>query len=498
MTARAAAALVFVTSASVLVLEILAGRLLAPYVGVTLETFTGIIGTILAGIAAGNWLGGKAADRSDPARLVGPLVGAAGILALLSVPIVDFLGAGLQGAGPSVIVTLTLFGFFLPATLLAAVSPMAIKLSLRDLDDTGKVVGRLEGVGTAGALTGTFVTGFVLIAQLPTRPTLRILGVLLVLLGVTLAARLRGEGSGREATVQLLVPALLAGTLSLVSPGPCEVESAYFCASIEVDPDRAGGRILRLDTLRHSYVDLDDPEHLEFSYAQALSDVLAVAHPAPAPLDVAHIGGGGFTFPRYLRSTRPGSISTVLEIDPLLPELAVDELGFVPGDDVEVRVGDARLTLGALEPASLDLVIGDAFGGVSVPWHLTTREFVELVRSRLRPGGTYALNMIDYGERAFARAEMATIADVFEHVVVLTPPERLGPRNISSGGNYIIAASIDPLDLQAMLARNASRGDDEAGASSDDGTLAAFIDGAPVLVDDDAPVDQLLTPLPTG
>ncbi len=64
-----AAALVFYASGAVLALEILAGRLLAPYVGVTLESFTGIIGTVLAGIAAGAWIGGRMADRVDARRL---------------------------------------------------------------------------------------------------------------------------------------------------------------------------------------------------------------------------------------------------------------------------------------------------------------------------------------------------------------------------------------------------------------------------------------------
>ena len=139
-----------------------------------------------------------------------------------------------------------------------------------------------------------------------------------------------------------------------------------------------------------------------------------------------------------------------------------------------------------------------AFSGQSVPWHLTTQEFVELVRDKLRPGGTYTLNMIDYGDREFARAEVATIAAVFEHVLVLAPETRLAPRGEGSGGNYVVAASDEPLDVEAILERNRLRGDDEAAVSTSDGSLAAFVDGAQVLTDDHAPVDQLLTPLPTG
>ena len=91
-----AGALVFTTSAAVLILEILAGRLVAPYVGDSLETYSGVIGTVLAGIALGTWVGGWAADRVDPRRLIGPLLVGGGALAIASVPIVRLGRGGLD------------------------------------------------------------------------------------------------------------------------------------------------------------------------------------------------------------------------------------------------------------------------------------------------------------------------------------------------------------------------------------------------------------------
>lgn len=485
---------------------------MAPYVGVTLETFTGIIGTILAGISLGSWLGGRAADRIHPGRLLGPLIAVGGALSLLSVPIVDMLGAGLRGADAVTIVTLTALSFFAPAAVLSAVSPVVVKLRLADLDETGTVVGRLSAIGTAGAIVGTFVTGFVLVANFPTRPTMRAVAVALVLLGIALTIRRPGGGARQDHTITAPNLALTGGValvLSLLSGGPCEFESSYFCATIEEDPERASGRTLRLDTLRHSYVDLEDPTHLEFTYAQALEDVLLTALPPEnGPIAAVHVGGGGFTFPGYLRAVYPrGTTSTVLELDPLLYELAVDELGFDPGPDVEVVTGDARLTLAAVEDDTADLVIGDAFGGVSVPWHLTTAEFADDVHRVLRADGIYAINMIDYGPRDFARAFLATLEAEFAHVAAFAPPERFGPRDEPAGGNYVLVASDRPIDVDAVLARNATpdeeapTGDDEAaianaGRSAD--AFDRFVGDAGVLTDDDAPVDQLLTPLPTG
>lgn len=501
MSPLAAAALVFTSSGAVLALEILAGRLLAPYVGVTLESYTGIIGVILAGIAAGSWIGGRVADRRDPHGLLGPLLTFGGATALLTIPIVDFLGQSMRGARPSTVVILALCGFVVPAAVLSAVTPVVVKIQLRDLDNTGQVVGRLSAVGTFGALFGTFVTGFVLIAALPTRPVIRGIGIGLVLLGVGVWVWMGRRERAQPPTVGALGVAVLAGLASFGQSNPCEYESAYFCAFVEADPDREGGRTLWLDTLRHSYIDVDDPAHLEFSYARTMGDVLAEIAPEGQPLDVVHVGGGGLSLPRYLEATRPGTRSTVLEIDPLLTTIAKQELGYEPIPTIDVVNGDARLHIEQVTDDSADLVIGDAFGGVSVPWHLTTREFLLEVREVLAPGGWYALNLIDYPPLGFARAEAVTLQEVFGHVAVLAPEERLRGQE---GGNFVVVASTDPLPTGEILDRNATRGDDEAGVDSDgvasDPGLSwsDFVGGAEVLTDDHAPVDQLLNPYPTS
>ncbi|MDX1658879.1 MAG: fused MFS/spermidine synthase [Nitriliruptorales bacterium] len=486
MPTALAATIVFVASAAVLVLEILAGRLLAPYVGITLESFTAIIGTVLAGIATGNWLGGRLADRYEPRSLLGPMLVLGGALAFLTIPVVDGLAAGARVADPGTIVLLAASGFFAPAMVLSGVTPTVVKIQLGSLEETGRVVGRLSAIATAGAIAGTFVTGFVLVAAFPTRATIRLLAAGLALGGVLLWLRLR---RWRELTVGGLVAVLVAGGLSFAAADPCQYESAYFCARVVTDPDRASGRTLWLDTVRHSYVDLEDPTHLGFTYSQTMSDVLATVAPPGAPLDVVHVGGGGFTLPRYLRATRPGSDHIVLELDPLLVEIGQDQLGLELRDDIEVRTGDARLTLRDVPDGSADVVVGDAFGGVAVPWHLTTQEFLWEVRRVLTSGGVYVMNLIDHEPLAFARAEVATLRTVFEHVAVLAPPARLRGEE---GGNFVIVASDGELDVAAMLARNEARGDDEAALVDEE--LEAFVDGAQVLTDEHAPVDQLLTP----
>jgi hypothetical protein len=493
MPALAAAALVFLSSAAVLVLEILAARLLAPYVGNTLETYTAIIGTILAGIAVGSWWGGKIADRRDPRTLIGPLLIVGGALGFLAIPLVDGLGVGVRGASAFTTTVLTTLAFFLPAAVLSAVTPAVIKLQLASLDETGTVVGRLSALSTAGAIVGTFLTGFVLVAAWPTRSIVRGTAVFLIVLGLVVLWRLAGAG---RLTAGVTVFTVGAGLFSFAASHPCEFESRYYCAFVVEDEERPTGRALWLDTLRHSYVDLEDPTHLEFAYTQLFGDVADSFRPEGEPIDALHIGGGGFTMPRYLRETRPGSDHLVLEVDPLLVEVSEQELGLDVGDDIEVITGDARLTTRLAEDGEYELVVGDAFGGISVPWHLATREYLLDVQATMTDDGVYVANVIDYGPRDFVRAYAATMQDVFAHVAILGPEDRFGPRDEPTGGNVVVVASDSPLDLDAAIEANRARGGADVALARDE--LARFTGDAPVLTDDEAPVDQLLTPLPTA
>ena len=472
-----AAALVFCTSAAVLVLEILAVRLLAPYVGLTLETYTTVIGVVLAGIALGSWLGGKAADLVTPERLLGPLLVAGGLLAAATVPLVRALGEATSGTEAESLVGLGLFAFLPPAAVLSAVSPVVVKLTLRDLDRTGDVVGRLSALGTAGALTGTFVTGFILVAALPNAPIVIGIGVALAVAGCVL-------GGSRRLLLGAVVAGLVLAGASTAIGQACEVESAYFCARVQVDPADASGRVLLLDDLVHAYVDLDDPRRLELRYARLLGDTLERLRPAPPrPLSALHIGGGGFTLPRYLAATRPGSRSTVLEVDDEVVALARRRLGLTTGPDLRVRVGDARVSLRDEPTDRSDLVIGDAFGSLAVPWHLTTREFLTDVDRVLKPQGLYALNLIDHAPLRFARAEVATLLAVFRHVAVVG--------DVEEGGNLVLLASQRPLRPPAPSAQ-----EDErllTGAA-----VRAFAGDEDALTDAHAPVDQLLTPIGEG
>ncbi|SHM95590.1 Spermidine synthase [Cryptosporangium aurantiacum] len=483
-------------------LEILSLRLIAPYVGITLETNTAVIGVALAAIATGAWMGGAVADRLPPSALLGPLLLGGGALVFAVTPLVRFVGAAVQGGDASGVLLVAAAAVFAPAALLSAVPPVVVKARLASLDETGTIVGRLSGLGTIGSIVATFGTGFVLVAMVPTTTILTSLGVVLVGTGLVVGwlgrrSRVRptatddapaGQKTGRRRVAGLLVLALLGLAATAAAPNPCELETAYHCAGVTTDPGRSTGRVLQLDTLRHSYVDLADPTHLEFEYLRVIAAATDVFRPAGTPIRALHLGGGGLTLPRYLDAVRPGSESLVYEIDAGVLKLDREQLGLREGDGIRTRVEDARVGLTEQPDRRYDLVVGDAFGGVAVPWHLTTSQVAADVDRTLTPTGLYAVNLIDHGPLSFVKAEVATLADRFRHVALVAQPGAFTGR----GGNLVVLASQSPLPLDALVSMLAKRAPAVQIVAGTD--LTGFIRDAAVLTDDFAPVDQLVTP----
>lgn len=463
------------TSGLVLVVEILAGRLLAPFVGVSLDTFTGIIGTILAGIALGAAVGGWLADRFDPQKLIAQALFWGGGLTWLSVPITSWLGPAV-GSGPIAIVILSAAAFVLPTAVLSGVGPMVAKLELNDLKSSGAVVGKLSAASTFGALVGTFGTGFILIALLPVPVLILIIGGLLVAAGVALFVFNKQRPQATD-----VAAVSVAALLGLFIGTPCEFTTANYCVQISIDDAQArpGGRTLILDQLRHAHVDLNDPTHLEFRYMRLFADV---AETLPdGPINVLHIGGGGFTLPRFIDAVRPGSTHTVLELDADLVEIVQAELGLPENHPFDIRIGDARINLDDLEDDSFDLIVGDAYSGNSVPWHLATQEVGDEIDRLLKADGVYMANIIDGNENRFVRSQLATLGETFNELSLIQPTTPIG----ELGVNQIVVGSQQPI-RQFQIAGNDGR-------QLTQEELTTFVgDSAVILTDSFAPADQLL------
>jgi spermidine synthase len=485
-----AAVLTFLAAAGVLVLEIAAVRLLAPYVGLTLTTYTGIVGVILAGISLGAWAGGRLADAFPGGELIGPALVVGGAAAIASVPIVGVVG-GVNVAGfgdVAEVLVLGSLGFFAPAAILSAIAPMIVRATMTEVRTSGSLVGRLSAIGTLGAISGTFLTGFVLLGLFPTRWLIAGVGGLLIVLGLTVAVRGRVAGPGGVGAGLIL--GLVLGGAAMAAPTPCDHESRYYCLRVEVAGGDGSERTLVLDGLSHAFVDVNDPADLRFGYIRRFAEAVdAVAEIRAGGIEVLHVGGGGFSFPRYLLSVDPASRHTVLELDPQVVDTARQELGFEPDGRIRVIVGDARLSIAGQPTDGFDVVVGDAFGGLAVPWHLTTREFLDEVNRVLRADGLYVMNLIDDPPFGFVRAEAATARVVFRDVAVIGRRPLGGP---ASGGNVVIVASRTPINVDAIRARLDAGADGPLTDVLSGAELDAFLGVSPVLTDDHAPVDQLL------
>jgi hypothetical protein len=476
-----AAALVFLAAGSVLVLEILAVRLLAPYVGLTLETTTSIIGAVLAGIAAGAATGGWIADRVNPHWLVVGLLIGGGLLVLLTVPIIRALGPTASDGGSVAAVGVTFVALVPLAAVLSAVSPTVARLQLRDLHASGTIVGRLSAWATAGALIGTFGTGFLLVPLLPVSSSVLAIGTMLIFVGVMLGVYTRLFDPGKIGGTLLVTLALVA--LTLAQHAPCEAETAYHCVQIQVVNEQPPVDLLVLDREDNSVVDLADARYLGFRYTRWISEAIAAIGRPTTPLDAVFVGGGAFTLPRWLEATRPGSRSNVLEVDGKLVEFDRQHFRLSTSPELRATAGDARVTMRNQPSASADVVVGDAFSGLTVPWQLMTTEWMHEVQRVLRPQGLYALNMIDLRPLSLLRAEGATLLSAFTKVRMITVA---GSDGRPAGGNAVLLASNGPLPPQ--------HSPPAASASTFDRTaVARLVAGVEPLRDDYAPVDQLQT-----
>ncbi|WP_128976596.1 spermidine synthase [Streptomyces roseicoloratus] len=219
----------------------------------------------------------------------------------------------------------------------------------------------------------------------------------------------------------------------------------------DVDTERAW--LLTVDGAPQSYVDLDDPGHLEFEYARRLAHVVDLLAEEGAPLDAVHLGGGALTLPRYVAATRPGSRQQVAEADRGLLALVTEHLPLPADADITVHGADARAWLEAQPDDSADLLIADVFGGSRVPAHLTSVEYARQARRVLRPGGTYAANLADGAPFDFLRSQLATFAAVFPELALIAEPAVLRGRRF---GNAVLVASDREIDTAGLARRTAA------------------------------------------
>lgn len=202
------------------------------------------------------------------------------------------------------------------------------------------------------------------------------------------------------------------------------------------------GVMLLIDGVESSHLDLERPANLVFEYMQQMLTVLEATHADRTGLRAVHLGAAGCALPRAIDAIWPDPRQLAVEIDAELARLVREWFDLPRSPRLRIRVGDARRELLTTPPASIDVVVRDAFADRHVPDHLRTVELTAEVAERLRPDGLYLANLADSPPLKAARREAATLLSVFEHVVAIGEPAVLKSRRY---GNVVLAASREPV-----------------------------------------------------
>ncbi len=488
--------LVFCAGGAAMAVEMCASRLLAPYFGDSQLVWAVLISLILIYLTLGAALGGRWADRSPKPGSLAQLLMWAGLW-VGCVPLLSRVVLGLAGTGWAELQLGLLAWAFVgvllifapPVLLLGAVSPYAVRVAIRAVDDAGSTAGRISALSAAGSIVGTLAPVLLFIPAIGTRETLLLLGVGLVLLGGV--CRWTWERRGHWLALALAAGLALAwwlgrGGLIRSSTGATvlyEHESSY--NYIEVVQQGTERELLLNDGLGiHS---IYDPQkvltgHLfDFFLLAPYFAAQPAAHPQPS---MALIGLAGGTVAReYTAVFGPVPIDGV-ELDPAIIDVARRYFGLTE-PNVHAIAQDGRYFL-SRTPRRYDIVALDAYRPPYIPFQLTTREFFVQVHSRLTEDGVLVMNI---GHTGFDRSLVADLADtvhtVFPSVYLLDAPEDY---------NDLLIASIQPTMLSDIQARLDGLQDPTLASvvARARGRLQTWTTQRVVFTDDRAPVEQVV------
>jgi spermidine synthase len=479
---------VFLCGASIMVLELVGSRLLAPFVGTSIVVWTSLIGIVLAALSIGYSYGGRLADRRPEVKLLSWIIFAAAMFISLISGIKLILFGTLEGNSldhgtQAVIISIILFGF--PSLLLGMVSPFAAKLKTESVQKVGGTIGNLYALSTVGSIAGTFLSGFYLIATFPISQI--IIGIALTLFVCSL---LLYKHSSRDILIKVAILILVLFITffletSLKNDHVLTFNTQYNNVSVyetNFYQDQKPIRVMSLDGKLDSAMYLDS-EDLVFDYTKYYR--LANAYNSDIK-KILVIGGAGYSVPKDF--LQKGVAVDVVEIDPVLTELArkyFDPTGELhPNSSLNIYHEDGRTFLNKQTGDRYDVIMLDAFKSYSIPYQLTTSEAIKEMKKLLKPNGIVMANIISSvnGKKGqFLQAEYHTFKQYFPEVdlyLVNQPNDGETIQNLMLVGAENIPTSSTNADLNEYLTHK----------WRDD------IQQSVILTDDFAPVDQLMLP----
>jgi spermidine synthase len=505
---------VFIAGAVLMALEMTGSRVLAIHFGSSIYVWGAIIGIFLTALSAGYFAGGMLADRWPTFTVLSILVLIAGVwIALIPLYANRVCRAILQlntGERPGpLIATLILFGG--PSVLLGMVSPYAVRIAARAIESMGNVAGRLYALSTFGSIVGTLLTAFWLIPAVGVRALLQVLGLCLILLTlVSLAATRKRRIIVGTILVVCAVFVLVGVRRNTTERGNnqtvvYEGDSVYHYILV-VDDVRRNARFLQFNNYIESGIDLNPPYATRVSYTNGF-ELARIFKPKLERILI--IGGGGGVGARKFVEDDPETRVDLVEIDPLVVDLSLKFFHLQPSDRLHVHVDDGRNFVRRTKD-KYDLVILDAFTiGGQIPFHLTTKEFMQEIQQVLTPDGLLLANINGslVGSRSrIVRAEFKTASEVFGNVYLFPHLHELerkqaslfdqrSPRSIIliavRGGNRWTKELIANMALQLQKSGTVRTPTflEDAMQFFDDPLSVADV---PLLTDDYAPVDIMV------
>lgn len=490
--------IVFISGAVLMGLEIVGSRILAPYFGNSIFVWGSLISVILAALSLGYYWGGWLSTRNPSFKGLLLLLLIPGVLIFLLpfiYPRVNLWISEINFGNRMNPLIASAISFLPPSIFLGTVSPYAVRLNATALHTVGNTAGTLYALSTCGSIFGTLCTAFYLIPILGVRGIVHSLGFILVLLCFLswLLSTLRHSKRAAAFVWLALVSGFLASTGLARAKNLYTKDSFYHRIRVEEDSE---ARYLYFDTTLQSAMNLNDPTSLRLVYPRFTSLGLTLRS---SPRKVLMIGLGSGSIVTKLRKEFPSLEVDVVEIDPEVVAVAKKYFFFQEGKNLRVYTQDGRLYLTRTKQ-QYDIILLDAYHADAIPFHLTTREFFQMVSQKLESQGVAVVNIIGAirGPKSkIIRSFIKTLRQIFPQIY-LFPTLGADDHSLWTSQNIIVLASKESmrLDIKEIVKRAATLG---RGLFPDALSIySSYFEGdipdddVPILTDDYAPTDSLL------
>lgn len=409
----------FVAGFSVMTIELISSRIVAPIIGSSVYTWTSVIGITLLGLSIGSWLGGKLGDKIKSNNLLSYVFSVSAILTCI-IPVLSQNTKVILASSNSILL-LNLFVssylFFIPAIIIGMIQPIILKKYADNFSKIASEYGLLSSVWSVGSVLGVFTTGFFFISTIGSAETIWLVSVLLAIAGLFFIEYKRKNIIPIIVAFLILVSAFfIQNRANGETKYLFEKETNYYKAKV-ADLNIYGfgkSRVLFLDFDSHSIM----PEKLSKFFYPEIYPVFS--NLKKDIKDILVIGAGAYTLPKYFKEFYKNSEVSVIDVDPELEKIAEDYFD-LKKYDINTKIGDAKVIINK-EPQKYDVIFGDAYNSfISVPWYLLTKEWNEEVRAKLTSDGIYAVNFIGEmeGENAkFTESVMSTFKLIFPNFYI--------------------------------------------------------------------------------